>query len=91
MSNFGLELALKHEGIAFHRAAVGDRYVLGLLRETGGVLGGGDFRTYSVPGPDHDGDALISALQVLAIMRRTGQKLAELAAGMQRFPRSCST
>src|ERR1700689_3834100 len=40
MSNLGLELALKTQGIDFQRAAVGDRYVLGLLRETGGVLGG---------------------------------------------------
>jgi phosphoglucosamine mutase len=40
MSNLGLELALRAAGIEFRRAAVGDRYVLALLRETHGVLGG---------------------------------------------------
>src|SRR5215470_1718076 len=40
MSNFGLELALKRSGIEFRRAQVGDRYVLGMLRENGGILGG---------------------------------------------------
>jgi phosphoglucosamine mutase len=86
MSNYGLEQALKAEGITFHRAAVGDRYVLGLLRETGGVLGGETSGHILCLDQTTTGDALISALQVLAIMRRTGQKLAELAAGMQRFP-----
>src|SRR5450755_38534 len=40
MSNLGLELALRAAGIEFRRAAVGDRYVLAMLRETQGVLGG---------------------------------------------------
>ncbi len=86
MSNFGLELALKTQGIDFQRAAVGDRYVLGLLRETGGVLGGETSGHILCLDQTTTGDAMISALQVLAIMRRTGQTLAELAAGMQRFP-----
>jgi len=86
MSNIGLELALKSEGIPFHRAAVGDRYVLGLLRETGGILGGETSGHILCLDQTTTGDALISALQVLAIMRRSGQTLAELAAGMQRFP-----
>ena len=86
MSNLGLELALNERGIAFERAAVGDRYVLARLRETGGVLGGEtsghllslDFTT--------TGDGLVSALQILAIMKRSGKSLAELAAGMSRMP-----
>ncbi len=40
MSNMGLEVALKEKGLAFHRAAVGDRYVLERLKETGLALGG---------------------------------------------------
>ena len=40
MSNLGLEQALAREGIEFRRAKVGDRYVLELLKETGGTLGG---------------------------------------------------
>ena len=86
MSNFGLEQALKIQGIEFQRAAVGDRYVLGLLRETGGVLGGETSGHILCLDQTTTGDALISALQVLSIMKRTRQSLAELAAGMQRFP-----
>jgi phosphoglucosamine mutase len=86
MSNFGLEQALKGHGIEFQRAAVGDRYVLGLLRETGGVLGGETSGHILCLDQTTTGDALISALQVLSIMKRTHQTLAELAAGMQRFP-----
>jgi phosphoglucosamine mutase len=86
MSNFGLEQALKVQGIDFQRAAVGDRYVLGLLRETGGVLGGETSGHILCLDQTTTGDALISALQVLSIMKRTRQSLAELAAGMQRFP-----
>ena len=40
MSNLGLEHALEQQDIAFRRAAVGDRYVLEALRETGGTIGG---------------------------------------------------
>ena len=40
MSNLGLELALKEKGIGFRRAAVGDRYVLAMLKECGATLGG---------------------------------------------------
>ncbi|HEY1898478.1 MAG TPA: phosphoglucosamine mutase [Steroidobacteraceae bacterium] len=86
MSNFGLEQAMKAEGIPFQRAAVGDRYVLGLLRETGGVLGGETSGHILCLDQTTTGDALICALQVLSIMKRTGRRLAELAAGMQRFP-----
>ena len=86
MSNFGLEQALKAQGIDFQRAAVGDRYVLGLLRETGGVLGGETSGHILCLDQTTTGDAMISALQVLSIMQRTHQTLAELAAGMQRFP-----
>ena len=86
MSNFGLEQALKAEGVEFLRAPVGDRYVLGLLRETGGVLGGETSGHLLCLDQTTTGDALISALQVLAVMRGTRRPLAELAAGMQRFP-----
>jgi phosphoglucosamine mutase len=86
MSNYGLECALRELGIGFERAAVGDRYVLAKLRETGGVLGGetsGHLLTL-----DHTttGDAMIAALQVLGVMSETGQPLAELTAGLSLMP-----
>ncbi len=86
MSNFGLELALREEGIEFLRAAVGDRYVLGLMRESGGTLGGETSGHIVLLDKTTTGDALVSALQVLAVMKQTGQPLAELAAGMPKFP-----
>jgi phosphoglucosamine mutase len=86
MSNLGLELALKAEGIAFLRAAVGDRYVLAMLREHGGVLGGETSGHLLCLDRTTTGDGLVSALQVLAAMKRTGRRLAELTAGMARFP-----
>jgi phosphoglucosamine mutase len=86
MSNLGLEQALKAEGIAFLRAAVGDRYVLAMLRENGGVLGGETSGHLLCLDRTTTGDGLVSALQVLAAMKQTGRPLAELAAGMARFP-----
>ena len=54
MSNLGLERALEGLGIAFRRAPVGDRYVLEMLRESGGELGR-NVRAPVVPGQDHHG------------------------------------
>jgi phosphoglucosamine mutase len=86
MSNLGLEHALAKEGIEFHRAKVGDRYVLEKLRELGGVLGGETSGHLLCLDRTTTGDALISALQVLAIMKETGRSLAELAAPMPKYP-----
>ncbi len=86
MSNLGLEHALQSEGIAFMRAPVGDRYVLAMLREHGGTIGGETSGHLLCLDRTTTGDGLVSALQVLAAMKRTGRPLAELAAGMPRFP-----
>jgi phosphoglucosamine mutase len=86
MSNLGLEHALAKEGIEFRRARVGDRYVLELLKETGGTLGGETSGHLLCLDHTTTGDALISALQVLAIMKQSGRSLAELAAPMPKYP-----
>ena len=86
MSNLGLELALRKRGIAFERAAVGDRYVLARLRETGGVLGGETSGHILCLDRTTTGDGLVSALQVLAVMQQSRKSLAELASGMTRLP-----
>jgi phosphoglucosamine mutase len=88
MSNLGLEVALRDQGIEFRRAAVGDRYVLGLLRECGGEVGGETSGHILLLDKTTTGDALMAALQVLAVMHETRQSLAELAAGMPRFPQT---
>ncbi len=86
MSNLGLEIALGEIGAGFHRAKVGDRYVLELLRETGGKLGGETSGHILCLDKTTTGDGLVTALQVLAVMRETGRSLADLTAGMRRFP-----
>jgi phosphoglucosamine mutase len=86
MSNLGLEQALRARGIGFLRAAVGDRYVMSLLKESGGTLGGETSGHILCLDRTTTGDALVSALQVLAVMRAEGRGLAELAAAMRRFP-----
>lgn len=86
MSNLGLEHALRKHDIEFRRAAVGDRYVLELLRTSGGTLGGETSGHMLVLDKTTTGDGLISALQVLAVMQATGKRLSELVAGMPRYP-----
>ena len=86
MSNLGLEHALAREGIPFRRAKVGDRYVMEMLKETGGMLGGESSGHLLCLDRTTTGDAIISALQVLQIMKLTGRNLAELAAPVQKYP-----
>ena len=86
MSNLGLEHSLADMGVPFMRAKVGDRYVLALLREHGGILGGETSGHLLCLDRTTTGDGLVSALQVLAVMKRTGKTLADLTAGMPLFP-----
>jgi phosphoglucosamine mutase len=86
MSNLGLEHALAERGIGFERAQVGDRYVLALLNETGGTLGGETSGHILCLDKTTTGDGLVSALQVLAVMKSTGATLAELTAPMRKYP-----
>src|SRR5215472_6828564 len=86
MSNLGLEVALRESGIDFQRAPVGDRYVLALLRDSGGTLGGETSGHILCLDKTTTGDGLVSALQVLGVMKQTGRSLAELASGMKKFP-----
>ena len=77
---------MRPKACAFLRAHVGDRYVLAMLKEHGGVLGGETSGHLLCLDRTTTGDGLISALQVLAVMKRTGRPLAELTAGMPKFP-----
>jgi phosphoglucosamine mutase len=86
MSNFGLELAMRRLGVDFVRAPVGDRHVLAKLVESGGMLGGETSGHILSLDRTTTGDGLITALQILAIMKETRRPLAELAAGMDKLP-----
>jgi phosphoglucosamine mutase len=86
MSNLGLELALRDLGVTFLRAKVGDRHVLALLKERKGILGGETSGHVICLDRTTTGDGLITALQVLSVMQRTGRRLSELASGMVQLP-----
>ena len=88
MSNLGLERALEKHDIEFRRARVGDRYVLEALSENGGIIGGETSGHLICLDRTTTGDGLIAALQVLAVMRRTGQTLSQLADGMSKYPQT---
>jgi len=88
MTNLGLERALAELGIEFRRAQVGDRYVLEMLRETGGILGGETSGHLLCLDKTTTGDGLISALQVLSVMANSGRSLAELVRPVQRLPQT---
>ena len=71
---------------SFCARQVGDRNVLGMLDQASGTLGGETSGHILCLDKTTTGDGLISALQVLAIMKRTGSGLAELAAAMKKYP-----
>ena len=86
MTNFGLEMAFEDLDIPFIRTAVGDRHIHKALRENGWTLGGETSGHLLSLDRTSTGDGIISALQVLEIMVRSGKSLQELRQGMQKFP-----
>jgi len=86
MSNIGLDISLKEVGGKVLRTSVGDRYVVEEMRRTGAMLGGEQsghivFREFITTG-----DGIITALQVLAIMKRSGIPLSRLAGQITLMP-----
>lgn len=88
MSNIGLELALSQKKIDFYRADVGDRHVSQALQRLGWSLGGESSGHIICGDRTTTGDGIISALQVLAAMKRTQQKLSALTKGMTKCPQT---
>ena len=86
MSNIGFHVALNELGIETDVSDVGDRYVLELMRKKDAVLGGEDSGHVIFHNFHTTGDGIVSALQLLSIMRKTGKKLSELAKVMKVFP-----
>jgi len=87
MSNLGLERSLEAQGIRLHRTNVGDRNVVTAMREGGFNLGGEQSGHLIFLDHASTGDGLIGALQVLALVIRTGRPLSELARqAMERVP-----
>lgn len=86
MTNLALENAFKAMGIPFARAAVGDRYVLEQLVANGWQLGGEGSGHIVCLDKHTTGDGIVSALQVLHGLRRSGQTLDQAVAGLELYP-----
>jgi phosphoglucosamine mutase len=86
MSNMGLEVAMRELGIQLVRTKVGDRYVLEQMRAMGAGLGGEQSGHVIFLEHNTTGDGLITALQLLAVLREAGVPLSELARVMRRYP-----
>ena len=88
MSNLGLEIAIKKLGMNFHRAQVGDRYVLEMLNENNLKLGGESSGHIINLDLTTTGDGIISTLQVLDAMVDSGETLSKLKSGMEKYPQT---
>ncbi len=86
MSNMGLDIAMKKAGGKVVRTAVGDRYVVEEMRKNGYNLGGEQSGHMIFLDHNTTGDGILSALQVLSIIQRTGKKLSTLAQVMTSLP-----
>ncbi len=86
MSNFGLEIAMKKAGIQLMRTPVGDRYLMERMLADGYNFGGEQSGHFIFLDHNTTGDGLISALQILSLMKRTGKPLSELAKAMTAVP-----
>ncbi|MBQ0932894.1 phosphoglucosamine mutase [Ideonella alba] len=88
MTNMGVELALRRRGIELVRAKVGDRYVLEELAQRGWILGGEGSGHLLALDRHSTGDGIVSALQVLQAVQRSGRLLPELLADAPLFPQT---
>lgn len=86
MSNLGLHLALKGAGIKIYETQVGDRYVMEELIRTGAQLGGEQSGHIIFLNSNTTGDGLLTALQLLAVVKERQVPLSQLASQMQRLP-----
>ncbi len=88
MSNLGLALALQALKIRRAETKVGDRLVLEEMRARGAILGGEDSGHIIFLDRHTTGDGVLSAVRLLAVLKRTGQPLSELAKAMRVFPQA---
>ena len=88
MSNLRTEQAMQTKGITMERTAVGDRYVLERLLETGHKLGGEQSGHIILPELTTTGDGLLAAVQVLKAVETSGKALSEWRDEVTMLPQS---
>lgn len=86
MSNLGLHLAMKREGIKIVETKVGDRYVLEAMQEQGAILGGEQSGHIIFLNHNTTGDGVITACHLASVIKQTGRSMSTLAAAMTRLP-----
>ena len=86
MTNLAFEHALAELNVPFARAAVGDRYVMEMLREKGWLFGGENSGHILCLDKHTTGDGIVSALQVLSSLRQEGGTLGELLGRLELYP-----
>ena len=86
MTNLGLEHALQRIGLALERTDVGDRFIMARLQENAWLLGGEPSGNIICRDRTTTGDGIVSALQVMAAIYRSGKSLKELRSGMTKYP-----
>lgn len=86
MTNLGLDIMGKEQGIVIEKTNVGDRYVLERMREAGHNLGGEQSGHVIFLDYNTTGDGILTAIQMLSVMKRTGKKASELAKAMEVMP-----
>jgi len=86
MSNIGLYQAIKKAGGKVEVAAVGDRYVLELMQEKSFILGGEQSGHVIFAEFSTTGDGVLTALQVISALKKSGKRMSELASVMKRYP-----
>lgn len=86
MSNIGLDMAAKENGIKTFPTKVGDRYVLEAMLREGYSLGGEQSGHIIFLDHNTTGDGILSALQLAAVIKKTGKPLSQLADVMTQYP-----
>jgi len=86
MSNLGLDIAMKGESINLEKTKVGDRYVLEAMKAGQHSLGGEQSGHIIFLDHNTTGDGLLTAVQLMYVMKDTGKKLSELASIMDTYP-----
>ena len=88
MTNMAVEVALQKLNVGFSRAKVGDRYVLEQMHERGWLLGGEGSGHLLCLDKHSTGDGIVSALQVLSALKRSGKTLDECISGLVLYPQT---
>ena len=88
MSNLGLEVALREQGLQFSRARVGDRYVRELMQMQNWHLGGESSGHIICSDVTTTGDGIVASLQVLQAIRDLDRSLGDVVSDMPRYPQT---